>query len=474
MDVAAFIRGRMLWWRSRRLSREAFEHERLVRFREFAEYVQRKSHWYCRIMREREIDPRSCHPGQFPVLTKKEVIEHFDEIVTDRDVNRRDLEAFLHRSQDPRELFRGRYTAVHTSGSSGEVGYFIYDQAAWSRLLSQIKTSEGFRLTSSGRQRIAFVGATQGHFSGVSISTACNVFPLNLIFKTKSFEVNRPLADTVRGLNEFQPSRLVGYGTVLRALAEQQLMSELRISPKVVANSGEPLLDSDRAVMEHAFGKCIRNTYSCSEFGPIAHRESSWRHMQLLETYLIVEIASDHTLVTSLSNRVLPLIRYRMNDVLTLVPSDEHAPFRAISDVLGRVEQLANFRNRHGTVDGISPHTINEILIPHVRRFQMRLRGPESFEFAVIFAPSATSEQRVEALSFAKEKLKAILIEKDMDNVAFDVRQVDDIPVDLKSGKFRLIVPAPSAAGEGSAELPGAAKANSPDPAEYEGLVHRG
>ncbi len=61
--------------------------------------------------------------------------------------------------------------------------------------------------------------------------------------------------------------------------------------------------------MDDAFGKCIRNTYSCSEFGPIAHRESSWRHMQLLETYLIVEIASDHTLVTSLSNRVLPLIR---------------------------------------------------------------------------------------------------------------------------------------------------------------------
>ncbi len=128
-----------------------------------------------------------------------------------------------------------------------------------------------------------------------------------------------------------------------------------------------------------------------------------------------------------------------MNDVLTLVPSDEHAPFRAISDVLGRVEQLANFRNRHGIVDGISPHTINEILIPHVRRFRMRLRGPESFEFAVILDPSATSEQRAEAHSFARKKLRAILIEKDMDNVTFDVRQVEDIPVDLKSGKFRLI-----------------------------------
>lgn len=473
MDVAAFVRGRLLWRRSRRLSREAFEHERLVRFRKFAEYVQRKSRWYRRIMSEREIDPQSCHPGQFPVLTKKEVIEHFDEIVTERDVNRRDLEAFLHRSQDPRELFRGRYTVIHTSGSSGEVGYFIYDQAAWARLLSQIKTSQGLRLTSSGRQRLAFVGATQGHFAGMSISTACDVFPLNLVYKTKSFEVNRPLADTVRGLNEFQPSTLVGYGTVLRALAEQQLMSALRISPKIVANSGEPLLDADRAVMEDAFGKCIRNTYSCSEFGVIAHRESTWHHMQLLETYLIVEIASNHALVTSLSNRVLPLIRYRLNDLLTEVPSNEHAPFRSIGDILGRVEQLASFRNRNGTVDGISPHTINEILIPHVRRFQMRLRGPESFEFAVVFDPSATSEQRAAALSFAKEKLRAILIEKALDNVAFDVRPVDDIPVDPRSGKFRLIVPPPSAATDGSAQLPAGTKLDSSEPVKYEGRVHR-
>lgn len=418
-------------------------------------------------MSEREINPRTCHPGQFPVLTKKEVIEHFDEIVTERDVNRRDLEAFLHRSHDPRELFRGRYTVIHTSGSSGEVGYFIYDPAAWARLLSQIKTSQGLRLTSSGRQRLAFVGATQGHFAGMSISTACDAFPLNLIYKTKSFEVNLPLADIVSGLNEFQPSTLVGYGTALRALAEQQLMSALRISPKVVANSGEPLLDGDRAVMEDAFGKCIRNTYSCSEFGVIAHRESSWHHMQLLETYLIVEIASDHALVTSLSNRVLPLIRYRLNDLLTVVPSNEHAPFKSIGDVLGRVEQLATFRNRNGTVDGISPHTINELLIPHVRRFQMRLQGPESFEFAVVFDPAATGNQRFEALSFAQKKLKTILIEKALDNVTFDVRQVEDIPLDLKSGKFRLILPAPSAGTDSSVRVPGTAKSNSSDPVEY-------
>jgi len=445
MNMAAFVRARLLWRRSRRLSREAFEQERLVRFREFAKYVQRKSPWYRRIMNERGIDPRTCHPGQFPVLTKKEVIDHFDEIVTEGDVNRRDLETFLHRSQDPYELFRRRYTVIHTSGSSGEVGYFIYDPAAWARLLSQIKTSKGLRLSPSGRQKVAFVGATQGHFAGVSISTACNAFPFNLILKTRTFEVNRPLADTVRGLNEFQPFRLVGYGTVLRALADLQLQGELQISPELVANSGEPLLDSDRAVIEEAFGKCIRNSYSCSEFGLIAHREPSWRHMQLLETYLIVEIGSDHILVTSISNRVLPLIRYRMNDVLTLVPSDEHAPYRAIGDVLGRVEQLATFRNRLGKVDGISPHTINEILIPHVRRFQMRLRGPESFEFAVILDPSTNSEERTEALRFAKEKLKAILREKGMDNVAFEVLPVDDIPVDLKTGKFRLIVPVPAA-----------------------------
>lgn len=444
MDLSAFVQGRLLLARNRRLSRERFERERLARFRKFAHYIQRHSPWYRRIMAECKIDPTHCHPEQFPVLTKSEVIHHFDEIVTARDVTRRDVEDFLHRSHNPRELFRGRYTVIHTSGSSGETGFFIYDKAAWARVLSQLASAKGFRLISLGRKRVAFFGVTQGHYAGVTMSLSATTLPFSLIYKTRVFEINRPISDVVRGMNDFQPDVILGYGNALKELAEKQRQGELHISPESVSSSAEPLLDADRAVIEEVFGDCVKNAYACTEFGIMGLREPSWRYMRLLEDYLIFDIASDHALVTSISNHILPLVRYRLNDVLSVVPSDEHAPYQAIADVVGRVETLAKFRNRHGDIGSISPATVNEIVIPYVRGFQMRLQGPEAFGFAVVFDSTSGDTQREEALAVANEKLRAILREKDMENVTFEVFPVDDLPADPKSGKFKFIVPAPA------------------------------
>ncbi len=440
MNFSAFAAGRLLSRKNEKLSREAFERQRLVRFRKFAAFIQQHSPWYRRVMSEHKIDPAVCLPEHFPVLTKTEVIEHFDEITTARDVTRKSLDQFLHRSKDPKELFQGKYTVIHTSGSSGEVGFFVYDKPAWARVLSQVASGQSFRLFSFGRQKVAFFGATQGHFAGVSMSLSTSSMPFSLVYKTRTFEVNRPLAETVKGLNKFQPDMVLGYGSALKELAEKQIKGELRISPELLVNSGEPLVSADLKVIEGVFGKCIKNAYACSEHGLIGLREPSWKSMRLLEDYIFFDIFDDHVLTTNISNRVLPLIRYRMNDVLTLLPSQEHAPYRSISDVVGRVEQIAKFTNRHGEVDGISPHTINELLIPHVKRFQMRLRGPELFEFAVVFDSSSNERQREDSLLIARQKLGAILREKDMENVAFDVVAVENLPVDLKSGKFRLIM----------------------------------
>ena len=107
----------------------------------------------------------------------------------------------------------------------------------------------------------------------------------------------------------------------------------------MVANSGEALPPSTRELIERAFGQCLRNVYSCSEHLIIGVREAGSGSMRLLEDELILELRADCTLVTNMFNRVVPLIRYQMNDVLTPVDSDVHAPYRAIAEVVGRVDR---------------------------------------------------------------------------------------------------------------------------------------
>jgi phenylacetate-CoA ligase len=444
VDLLSLLGARLLALANQRSSREQFERRRMRRFRRFVSYVYERSPYYRRLILDRKIDLARCVPADFPILTKGGLLENFDQIVTLPDVRLEDIQQFLSESRKPEDLFRGRYVVTHTSGSSGQVAYFIYDPAGWARGLSQLLNSGDFSLLPGKRKRMALFGATEGHFTGVSIAVSSMSPPLHLLHILRCFEINRPIAETIAGMNEYQPDVIAGYASGLKVLAEKQLSGELRIRPRGIHSSGEPLLDADRAVIEKAFGKCVRNVYVSSEHMFMGLKEPGWTSMRLLEDDLVFEICPDHVLVTNLFNRALPLIRYRMNDVLTPLETSEHAPYRAISDIIGRIEQSAGFTNEHGVRDSISPHTINEIIIPHVSRFQLRITGGDAFTFAIVFDPAACAQQRDAATEAASRRLREILKQKEMSNVRFDVLACEELPIDPATRKFRLIVNAAS------------------------------
>jgi phenylacetate-coenzyme A ligase PaaK-like adenylate-forming protein len=453
LHVAEFLRARLLCRSNRRLSRTEFERRRLHRFRTFVSFVHANSPYYRRIIQTNNIDPANCTPEEFPVLTKSELVRHFNDIITVRGLTYQEIAAFLHTPSPPETLLRNRYVVMHTSGSSGEVGFFIYDSKAWAHAIAQLSRAKGFTLFAPRRRRIGYIGAIQGHFAGVSSVSSVRAFPLNLFYELRAFEVNRPLREAVVGFNSFKPHIIAGYGTALKALAEKQIDGELNIKPDVVTNSGEPITATDKQVIERAFGKCIRNFYSCSEHMFMGLKEAWQDSMCLFEDELIFDIQRDHLLVTNIFNRTLPLIRYRMSDILTPLATSEHSPYQAIAEVAGRVESMAKFKNRHGDIDGISPHTINEILIPHVRQFQLRLRGLERFEFAIVLEDAIDEGQKQLAVRAARATLQAILAEKAMDNVSFDITPLPTIAVDSKTGKFRLIVNASDDGGRSATDM---------------------
>lgn len=449
MEFLELLKTRVRIASNRRLSRTEFERRRLKRFRRFAAFVRCNSPYYGRIMREHGIDPSACVPEQFPIMTKADVMANFDEIVTARDLTLRGVEEFLRHSHESAELYRGRYHIIHTSGSSGQVGYFVYDEKSWARGIAQVSDTPSLGFVPR-RLRLAFLGATDGHYAGVSMAGESRSRPFSLIYKARMFEVNAPLMKAVHEMNALQPDIVIGYGSALAALAEKQREGVLRIRPRMVANSGEPLPTSTHEAIERAFGPCMRNVYSCSEHLVIGVREAGTASMRLLEDDLMIEIRDDCTLITNLFNTIQPLIRYRLNDILAPAESEAYRPYRAIDCVVGRVEQTARFVNRHGTIDGISPHTVNELLIPHVWRFQMRITGTSSFTLEIVLDKAATASDRDEAIAAANARLRGILAKKEMDNVVFSVIPVEDIPIDPRTGKFRLIVDAVSTGGAGA------------------------
>ena len=85
--------------------------------------------------RER-IPARAAALDQIPELGKAEMMERFDDLVTDPALRRDTLLEWLEtRTRD--ELYEGRYRVMTTSGSSGRKGLFVYDQGGWAGIVGQ-------------------------------------------------------------------------------------------------------------------------------------------------------------------------------------------------------------------------------------------------------------------------------------------------------------------------------------------------
>jgi len=236
-----------------------------------------------------------------------------------------------------------------------------------------------------------------------------------------------------------------GYTTALKILAEQQRAGALKLEYLFqLATAGEATTAADRAFLEQTFGCPLTNTYGCSEHLGMGGSPPGETDIVLYDDDLIFEFHEDHSVVTNLFNYTLPLIRYRMADVLRPVQRHDHAPYLVIESLVGRNELQPVFRNRDGALDFISPHTINEVFVAGVRRFQLHLTGETCFRFLVCLDVALDGPARRAALEAVADRLRAILAAKRMENVQFEVVEVDDLPVDPVTRKFRLIVSQPS------------------------------
>ncbi len=424
--------------RNAHLARSRFEVQRLKRFRAFAQYVQTHSPYYRQIMQAQGINAATCQPGDFPVLTKGLLRENFDRIVTDRRVRREPIVEFLQHSREPHELYRGRFIVLHSSGSSGEVGHFVFSRTDWMRGFAALTRLYEPRLR---RTKCAFYGATGGHFGGVSWAFTPSQHFGRYAFDVRGLDVNAPLEQSLKQLDEFQPHILAGYATGNKILAQAQTQGRLQIHPESVLCGAESLSAADQQWMGQVFGCPCVNIYGASETMLMGIARPGDPGMTLFDDDLIFEAAVDHILVTNLFNRTMPLIRYRLSDTLRF--TDRMSPYGhypVIEPLVGREEWVPQFRNALGQTEFLSALAIDEVSVPGVWRFQLRCQDETSFRFAVCLDAGLDTSQRTRAIEAVHRLLREILNKKGLSNVTFAVDVVEDIPVNPVTRKFQLVL----------------------------------
>lgn len=346
---------------------EAYQTQALSQLRDYA-YAH--SPFYQRF--HRGLFDRPLH--ELPVLTKAMLMEHFDEVVTDRAIHLEAVRAFAGERLEGR-LFLGRYWVTATSGSSGQPGFFLFDEPEWLAIVASFARGQewsGAAVSLLHRRKMATVASiSPWHMSSQVAATAKTWWTPSI-----RLPASDPLESIVRRLNERKPDVLIAYASMARILAEEQLAGRLHIQPGKTFTSSEVLTNETRRRVKLAWGDEPFNQYGATETADIAAEYQRCRHMHLFEDLVIVEVVDEHhrpvpsgiygakLLITTLFSRTQPLIRYELNDSVRLATENcpSGLPFAMLESIQGRVEDTLLLPAKSGGRVAIEPLVFNRVM----------------------------------------------------------------------------------------------------------------
>jgi phenylacetate-coenzyme A ligase PaaK-like adenylate-forming protein len=440
-----------------RRSREQVHAVQQARWRQLLQEASECSPFYRQ--RFKGIDLRHCQASDIPPLTKADMMAHFDELVTDPHVRRADLERFIADPANEGTYYLGRYAVCHTSGSQGQPALVVQDR---SHALLNVAAEIARGTIQPGivrlvlrhlwrPARLAVITQKPGFYPSGSSFTYLESAALPF-FKLLRLSVFDPMDELAARLNEFQPDYLTGYTSALEAMARQQQAGRLRLRQggrlRQVTNISEPLPEASRQLIEEAFGVHVADCYALAEClavssgcpcGPGSHVNADLALFEVVDDrYRPVPDGEpgSKVLVTNLYNRVQPMIRYEIGDVVTMSrsPCPCGSPMPLIRSIQGRTKERFWVE-----VDGAYrelPYYLFLAALHHyldMAEHQVLQTGPNRFLVRAAPLPGRT----LSAEKLRQLVLRSVRAEGLADRLTVEAEVVDAIRPDPHTGKLQ-------------------------------------
>jgi len=292
-------------------------------------------------------------------------------------------------------------------------------------------------------QRVVFLGAVNGHYAAYTSFSRFSDYRIPFL----PISVETPIEHIIQQLNAFQPTIIIVYSSMLPKLAAAQIEGQLNISPKTITTAGEILTSNQIDISKKAFGITPRSIYGASESIIIGADTFSNGGMCLFNNWNLMETVGENDepvigdyglgVLTNLYNYIVPLIRYRMDDILLINrnPVNRTLPFEVIEGIKGRTEDFLEF-NVKGKKAAIHPIVFVEFYVKGLKQIQVIKKNVAHFKAVV-----SLTEHTEEVIHEIRKRLQDILDNQQVGHlVHFDIEVVDEIPNDPRTGKFKLVV----------------------------------
>ncbi len=352
----------------------------------------------------------------FPVLQKRAIREHHEDFIS--------------------SLYRPDACVVRkTSGSYGTpLAFYVTQEKALRHNAELIHYADRMGFKVGARHVQTRTRATRGPL---------RLWMQNQIIIDPTHLTEEWLADQRRLLRTQPIAFMVGFPSAFAAIAahcKQCGDSPADFALKGVTTIAEPLSESDREVVETAFGCPTRSRYALEELGIVAQECLSRKQHHLNEASLVIELldlANDvpaapgrpgRVVVTDLWSHAMPLIRYDVGDVAIMA---EQCSCGRAGPVFARIEGRVVETVYDAEGNRLSPFAINSRLqdLDDVIQFQFVQHEARSYTLRLCVLPAFAGEETI------RSRLMPILGSQ----ARLAVEYVDEIPP-LRSGKRSYIL----------------------------------
>lgn len=369
VPVILYAYVRMRWLAYHLRSRQRLESWQRGQLTRHLRYIKRHSPYF----RERLADVTLEAWRALPILGKGELMDRFSDINT-RGISREaalSVAVEAERSRNFAPTVEG-VTVGLSSGTSGHRGIFM--ASAWEQWMyagtALAKILPGFWRR---KNRVAFfLRANNNLYTAVRSQR----------LRFEYFDLLLPVSGHFERLERVQPTLLIAPPSLLVQLAEAQKNGRIHLRPKKIVSVAEVLDPVDEKFIADVFAQRVHQVYQATEGFLAATCAHGTLHlnedMMVIEKDWLDEASGRfQPIITDFSRKTQPIVRYRLNDVLTerRVPCACGSPLTALEFIEGRSDDL--------------------FYLPSVSGVQTVAVYPDFIRRALLFASDQISDYRV-------------------------------------------------------------------------------